>query len=53
MDYILEDVKTGVKIAITVDQKHLLDTLADIEYSSVDTKIYKINNNKFYVTVCR
>lgn len=53
MDYILEDVKTGIKIVITKEQKEILDTLADIEYSPVDTKIYKVNNNKFYLNVIR
>ncbi len=37
MDYILEDFKTGKKLYITKEQKELLDTLADIEYSPVDT----------------
>lgn len=53
MDYILEDFKTGHKILITKDQKDLLDQLADIEYSPVDTKVYVINKSKYYVTVCR
>jgi hypothetical protein len=53
MYYILEDFKTGVKIYITHEQKELLDYLADIEYSPVDTKIYIVNKNKYYLTICR
>jgi hypothetical protein len=53
MDYILENVKTSEKIVITTDQKHLLDQLADTEYSPVDTKIYVINKSKYYVNVIR
>lgn len=54
MDYMLEDVHNPKhKIVITKDQKDLLDALADIEYSAVDTKIYKINNYKFYLNVIR
>lgn len=53
MDYILEDIKTGVKMYITKDQKDLLDVLADIEYSAVDNKIYVVNSNKFFIKICR
>lgn len=53
MDYVIEDLKTGVKIYITREQKELLDSLADIEYSPVDTKIYIINKNKFFLNVVR
>lgn len=53
MDYILEEFKTGKKIYITKEQKEILDELADIEYSPVDTKMYIINRNKYYLNVCR
>lgn len=53
MDYILEELKTGHKIYINQDQKELLEQLADIEYSPVDTKIYIVNKSKYYVTVIR
>jgi len=53
MDYILENLKTGQKHYINQDQKVILDTLADIEYSPVDTKIYIINKDKYYVSIIR
>jgi hypothetical protein len=53
MDYILEDYKTGIKMYITKDQKDLLDSIADIEYSPVDTKMYIVNRNKYYLSLVR
>lgn len=53
MDYILEEFKTGKKLFITSEQKDLLDIVADIEYSPVDTRMYIINKSKYYLSVIR
>lgn len=53
MDYILEEIKTGTKVVITKEQKDLLDIIADIDYTPVDTKIYIINRSKYITSVIR